>query len=347
MEHGAGGPGAERAPAELEDLRSSERGGYESSLVRRGGGRSLVAAGLASLVALLGGLLWLGQVAPSGVPLVPSRATAAPTAPPPAPTTPVRPAPSPGLEGVGEASGVPYPTADLPAEAVRSVPLPDGLLPIGQPVADASRVLFLGRDETAGVTGLYLVDVLTGELGTLAAVSGPGDGLRSPQLRGDRVVWLETHCASPNPLFVRPSCRSAIDWTVVELDLATGDRWDVARGQSSRTADVPPGSLLDRPAVPVVALDDDHVAYSEEAPPTADRPDAWQVVVRWLADRSIVRTVPAAGPVRSLALTGSTVAFDEATAGSSRLVVAAAGRMTPVVLGSDVVGVVAAGDRIG
>jgi hypothetical protein len=156
----------------------------------------------------------------------------------------------------------------------------------------------VGYGDVTGKLGrsIFLVDLATGTQSVIATAAD-GDAAWMPDVSGQRVVWLELRYQG------RFTFTGAITWRLMGLDLATKAVHEIDHGVDRR---------LEGPSAvpPTIQVDGDTVAYSVEDPGPG-RPFGWKIVLRSWTTGRVVRTIPTARSIYSLALDGGDVAYSE------------------------------------
>jgi hypothetical protein len=229
------------------------------------------------------------------------------------------------------------PSASVAARSVvidgtlgRSVALPWPRIDARALAVDGSRAYYLeypGKDPVTGkkvvpaVYRLHVADLADGTTADVVTLD-PGHMIASGGSSGTssfggfvatpaRLFWVEIwYDRAPNnedtggdPFGGLPQ-----HWQVVSLDLADRARSVVASGTNHRVAVGMEGAAINPP---VLAVDGDRVAYTVEAT-APDAPNANEIVLRSLADGSVIRRVTTKGLVPWIGLAGNAMAYREA-----------------------------------
>ena len=232
--------------------------------------------------------------------------------------------PAPTLGPTATLTGTPPPSATpLPAVAIT---LPTGAvrtLPTGTFALRGGRAFTLVGNGTGGPNPAFtirMVNVVSGTSTTLASRPS-GHQPSSLTVAGDRVVWVESWYAHPQPNVGGETggnlnAGQPLLWQINAVSISTGARSVIASGSNTR---IPVEGEAAGPLAPVLATDGDRVAYTLDR--TGPRgADASAIIVRSLSSGAVLRRLDADGYVAQVGLTGQALffreAFDSGTPGS-------------------------------
>jgi hypothetical protein len=283
------------------------------------------------------------SVSPSSAPSLSPSAVAHPSSPPL-----VQPSGTPD----STPSSNPTAVLTIPDAAIRS-------LSLGSPLAIRGSRVFVqegpsGGGAASGARTLRMGDLATGKTVTLVTLNA-GHEIAALTVTADRVLWVETwrtgvtgDCNGAVPCC--PGQGHPLNWRVVGLVVTSGARSVIASGTNTRTAyqgecaDVNP---------PALAADADRVAYTLEA--TAQgAPFGNRIVVRSLANGSVIRSVTTTGFVAWLGLSGPALVYREAlgteldgtSVQDAQLMLATADGRTPELVDVHAISAAVSGDRL-
>jgi hypothetical protein len=248
-----------------------------------------------------------------------------------APTAMTTVAPSPSLQSealptpeasMSSPSASPPPSA-TPPPAV-AITLPTGAvrtLPTGTFALQGGRAFTLAG--TVGPNPAFTIGMVNVASGTSTTLASRPSGHQPSSLTvvGDRVVWVESWYAHPQPngggeTGGNLNAGQPLLWQINAVSITTGARSVIASGSNTR---IPVAGEAAGPLAPVLAADGDRVAYTlDRSGPRAT--DASTIIVRSLTSGAVLRRIEADGYVAQVGLSGQALffreAFDSGTPGS-------------------------------
>lgn len=264
-------------------------------------------------------------------------------------------APSPPAELSGTPGAPPStsPAAILtiPSGAVHSLSFS---LSLHSPLAVLGSRVFVLEGTGSGSRTLRVGDLATGKTVALAKLD-PGHDISALAVTADRVAWVETWRigSTGNCNGLVPCCPGQgrpLNWRIMGLVVASGLRSVVASGTNTRTAYQ--GECADVNA-PALAADGDRVAYTLEAA-ASGAPLGNRIVLRSLADGSMIRSVMTKGFVAWLGLSAHALAYREAlgvqldggSVQDAQLMLATADDRTPALVDVHAISAAVSGDLL-
>jgi hypothetical protein len=207
----------------------------------------------------------------------------------------------------------PAATVTLPTSAIRT--LPTGTFALQRDRAftlDGAFYPIVGN----GARGqTFTIRMVNGASGTSTVLASRPSGREPSSLSvvGDRVVWVESWYAHPQPNVGGETggnlnAGQPLLWQINTVSISTGAVSVIASGSNTR---IPVEGEAAGPLAPVLAADGDRVAYTlDRAGPGGT--DASAIIVRSLSSGAVLRRIDADGYVAQVGLTGQALFFREA-----------------------------------
>ena len=228
---------------------------------------------------------------------------------------------SPSASPPPSATPAPAATVTLPTSAIRT--LPTGTFALQGDRAFTLVGAFYPIVGNGATGQAFTIRMVSGASGTSTVLTSRPSGREPSSLSvvGDRVVWVESWYAHPQPNVGGETggnlnAGQPLLWQINTVTISTGAGSVIASGSNTR---IPVEGEAAGPLAPVLAADGDRVAYTlDRAGPGGT--DASAIIVRSLSSGALIRRIDADGYVAQVGLVGQALffreAFDSGTPGS-------------------------------